>query len=110
MHADGWAGPIMQTVLEVRPDQKVLHLEGAVEIGHHRQPLELELSVGERKLGRFWAGPSGAFALAAALDGVESGRQELRIEANSYLVLHDFRANGDFRPVSFKLRRLSLSA
>jgi hypothetical protein len=110
MHADGWAGPIMQTALEVRPGQKVLHLEGAVEVGHHDRPLRLELSLGAKWLGRFWAVRSGSFALAAPLDGVASGRHQLRVEANTYLVLHDFRGNGDFRPVSFKLRRLSLSA
>ncbi len=108
MHEDGWVGPIMQTALEVRPGQRLLRLEGAVEIGHHRRPLELELELGGRKLGRFPAARAGDFALTAPLDGVEGGRHELRVAASSYFVLHDFRGNGDFRPVSFRLRRLSV--
>jgi glycosyltransferase involved in cell wall biosynthesis len=110
MHADGWAGPILQTALDVRPGQKRLHLEGTVEIGHHLEPLELALSLDGRPLGRFVAGRAGGFVVAASLDGVPPGRHELRVEANRFLVLHDFRGNGDFRPVSYKLRRLSVSA
>jgi glycosyltransferase involved in cell wall biosynthesis len=109
VHADGWAGPTLTAPLDVEPGQTELHLEGYVEIGHHPAPLELTLWVDGRPLGTFPVGRRTEFAVAAPLGSVAPGRHELRVEANTFLVAHDFRSNEDFRPLAFKLRGLRLT-
>ena len=40
---------------------------------------------------------------------VAPGEHELQLLSNTYLVADDFRANADYRPLSFKLHQLKLT-
>ncbi len=107
LHADGWAGPVLETEVAVAPGQKELRLEGSIEVGHHAQPLEVEFWLDGVSLGRHRAGRVGDFVLAVSLAGAAPGKHTLRLVSNTFLTAHDFRANEDYRPLSFKLRRLN---
>jgi glycosyltransferase involved in cell wall biosynthesis len=106
LHADGWAGPEWETEVDVGPEDTELRLEGSIEVGHHAEPLEVAFWVDGACLGRRRVGRRGEFGVAVPLGGVTPGRHALRVACSSFLVLHDFRGNEDFRPVSFRVRRL----
>src|SRR5262249_22584033 len=56
LHPDGWAGPLCRLPLRVGPGERRLELEGYVDLGHHRRPLEIEFRVDDRPLGRYRVG------------------------------------------------------
>jgi glycosyltransferase involved in cell wall biosynthesis len=108
LHADGWAGPTLQQRIDVAPQHTTLHLVGTMPIGRLRRPLELELVIGNRSLGRRVAGNAQHFEVCWQLHNVAAGPQEARITASEYTVPHELVGNQDFRPLSFKLEELRL--
>jgi glycosyltransferase involved in cell wall biosynthesis len=109
LHADGWAGPVCHMPLRVRPGERRFELDGCVEIGHHVLPLEIEVRVGDRTLGRCRVGRRRTFQAVLPLGDVPPGEHDLELVSNTFLVLDEFRGNEDYRPVSFKVRQLRLT-
>jgi glycosyltransferase involved in cell wall biosynthesis len=109
LHADGWAGPTFATSLRVGPGDRCLHLEGSTDVGHLPEPLEVELELDGRPLGRQRIGRRQEFALSVPLGDVGPGEHRLRVVANTFVSHHAYRGNQDFRPLSFKLRQLRLT-
>jgi hypothetical protein len=110
LHPDGWAGPLCRVPLHVGPGARQLELDGCVEIGHHERPLEIEVRVDGRAVGRCAVGRRRAFRAVLPLGDVPPGDHDLRLVSNTFLVPDEFRGNEDFRPVSFKVRQLRLTA
>jgi glycosyltransferase involved in cell wall biosynthesis len=109
LHADGWAGPLCRVPLRIRPGTRRLELDGCVEIGHHPRPLEIEVRVDDRPVGRCRVGRRRQFQAVLPLDDVPPGDHDLQLVSNTFLVLDEFRGNEDFRPLSFKVRQLRLT-
>jgi hypothetical protein len=109
VHADGWAGPVCRLPLHVRPGDARIELEGGIEIGHQPEPLEITFLVDGQALGRHRVGRRTPFRAVLPLSGVAPGEHELQLLSNTYLVADDFRANADYRPLSFKLHQLKLT-
>jgi glycosyltransferase involved in cell wall biosynthesis len=109
LHPDGWAGPLCRVPLCVRPGERRLELDGYVEIGHHPRPLEIEVRVDDRAVGRCRVGRRRQFQAVLPLDGVPPGEHHLELVSNTFLVLDEFRGNEDYRPLSFKVRQLRLT-
>jgi glycosyltransferase involved in cell wall biosynthesis len=109
VHEDGWAGPVCRLPIRVRPGDAHIELEGGIEIGHQPEPLEIEFLVDGRRLGRHRVGRRTPFRAVLPLTGVAPGPHELQLLSNTYLVADDFRANADYRPLSFKLHQLKLT-
>jgi len=106
LHADGWAGPTLVQSLDIEPHHTFLHVAGIVALGRLRRPLELEVWVGGRSLGKQSAGSGQQFALRWSLPGVVPGKHEVRIVCSEYTVPHQAVGNKDFRPLSYKLGQL----
>jgi glycosyltransferase involved in cell wall biosynthesis len=109
VHDDGWAGPVCRLPIRVGPGADHIELEGGIEIGHLPEPLEITFMVDGRPLGRHRVGRRTPFRAVLPLTGVAPGEHELQLLSNTYLVADDFRANADYRPLSFKLHQLKLT-
>jgi glycosyltransferase involved in cell wall biosynthesis len=108
LHSDGWAGPTYITTIDVKPEHTQLHLDGEIMLGRLPHPLELNLFLDGQPLGRQRIGRRKDFTLNIALKAIAPGSHELKIVSNTYGVPDNFMGNGDFRPLSFKLRQLTL--
>jgi hypothetical protein len=106
LHADGWAGPTLVQEVEIDGHHTVLEVAGTVFVGWLGRPLQLEVSIGGKSLGRQSAGAAEQFVQRWSLAGIPPGRQELRIVSSEYAVPHHALGNQDFRPLSFRLDRL----
>jgi hypothetical protein len=80
-----------------------------VEIGHHPRPLEIEVRLDDRPLGRCRVGRRRDFQAVLPLGNVPAGEHQLQLVSNTFLVLDEFRGNEDFRPLAFKVRQLRLT-
>jgi hypothetical protein len=60
-------------------------------------------------LGRQRIGRKKEFTLRLPLKAIAPGSHELTIVSNVYSVPDKFLGNGDFRPLSFRLRQLTLT-
>jgi glycosyltransferase involved in cell wall biosynthesis len=109
LHTDGWAGPTFVTRLHVGRGDRCLHLEGSTDVGHLPEPLEVDVELDGRPLGRQHVGRKQEFVLTVPLGEVQPGEHQLRLVANTYVSHHAYRGNQDFRPLSFKLRQLRLT-
>jgi glycosyltransferase involved in cell wall biosynthesis len=109
LHADGWAGPVCRVPVQVGPGARRLVLDGYVEIGHHPRPLEIEVRVDDRPLGRCRVGRWREFRAVLPLGEVPPGEHDVEMVSNTFLVPDEFRGNEDFRPLSFKVRQLRLT-
>jgi glycosyltransferase involved in cell wall biosynthesis len=109
LHPDGWAGPLCRVPLWLRPGERRLELDGYVEIGHHPRPLEIEVCVDGRPVGRCRVGRRRQFQAVLPLEDVPPGEHDLQLVSNTFLVLDEFRGNEDFRPLAFKVRQLRLT-
>jgi glycosyltransferase involved in cell wall biosynthesis len=109
LHPDGWAGPRCRLPLVVGPGERRLELEGYVDLGHHRRPLEIEFAVDGRPLGRCRVGHRRRFRAVLPLGDVAPGEHDLRLASSTFLLADEFRGNEDYRPVSFKVERLRLT-
>jgi hypothetical protein len=49
------------------------------------------------------------FSIGVPVAGLTPGQHELCVCSSAHLVLDDHLANGDYRPLSFRLRRLLLT-
>jgi hypothetical protein len=108
-HGDGWAGPTFITTIEAEPGDIQLQLDGEVMLGRLPRPLELELFLDGQPLGRQRIGRKKEFTLTVSLKAIAPGSHELKIISNTYGVPDKSMGNGDFRPLSFKLRQLTLT-
>jgi glycosyltransferase involved in cell wall biosynthesis len=110
VHKDGWAGPVCRLPICVHPGDARVELEGGLEVGHQPEPLEIAFAVDGRPLGRCRVGRRTSFHAVLPLTDVPPGEHELLLFSNTYLIADDFRANQDYRPLSFKLHQLKLTA
>ena len=110
LHADGWAGPTLVTELDVEAPRGILSLTGTTDPTRLRGPLELEVFLDGRSLGRRSVGSNSEFDLAWSVVEVPPGRYELRVVASTFLVPHDQLGNHDYRPLSYRVARLELKA
>ena len=106
LYPDGWAGPICTLPLQVKPGDRRAELDGSIDIGQHPQPLEIELRLEGRSLGRHQVGRRRTFHLVLPLDGLPPGEHTLEVRSSTYLVPHHFLGNRDSRPLAFRLRQL----
>jgi glycosyltransferase involved in cell wall biosynthesis len=109
LHADGWAGPTLVQPVELARHHTALEIVGTVALGRLRRPLELELWIAGKSLGKQAAGTNQQFAVQWTLEGIAPGRHEVRIVADQYAVPHHALGNQDFRPLSFRLEHLRLA-
>jgi hypothetical protein len=109
LHSDDWAGPTFITTIEIEPGQTQLRLAGDIMLGRLPRPLELDLFIDGQLLGRQRIGRKKEFALRLPLNAIVLGSHELKIVSNVYSVPDTFLGNGDFRPLSFRLRHLTLT-
>lgn len=109
LHSDGWAGPVYVTTLTIEPGQTHLTLAGSVALGRMPRPLEIELFLNDQSLGRQRIGRKQEFTVIVPLPAVAPGEHTLKIASNTYGVPEIYLGNGDFRPLSFKLRQLILT-
>jgi glycosyltransferase involved in cell wall biosynthesis len=106
LHADGWAGPTLVQPIEVAVHHKNVKIVGTVALGGFRRPLELDVSIDGRLLGRRTTRGPSQFTVTFPLTDVSPGAHQLRIVSSDYAVPHDLLGNQDYRPLSFKLESL----
>jgi glycosyltransferase involved in cell wall biosynthesis len=107
LHGDGWAGPVLISAIDVAPGQTELLLEGDIAVGRLRRPLEIELYVDGQLLGRQRIGRKKEFSVIFPLGAITAGEHTVKIVSNTYSVPDAIMSNGDFRPLSFRLRQLT---
>jgi hypothetical protein len=78
-------------------------LDGDIAVGRLPRPLEIELFVDGQLLRRQRIGRKKRFSLRLPLNAIAPGDHELKIVSNVYSVPNKFLANGDFRPLSFRV-------
>ena len=108
LHKDGWAGPTLTVGADVQPDHSTLTVHATTEPTRLGGPLELELFVDRRSLGRQRVDNESQFALTWNIADVPRGLHELRIVASAFLVPHDHLGNHDYRPLSYRLTEVQL--
>jgi glycosyltransferase involved in cell wall biosynthesis len=108
LHDDGWAGPALVVDLDIEAPEAELTLSGTTDLGRLRGPLDLELSVNGRSLGRRRIQDRNEFSIQWHVADVPAGRHQFRIAASSFMVPHDYFGNQDFRPLSYRVTRLEL--
>jgi glycosyltransferase involved in cell wall biosynthesis len=109
LHSDGWIGPVYVTDIEAEPGDTQLQLKGDIAIGRLPRPLEVELYVDDQLLGRQRIGRKKEFSVTFPLGVIAPGEHTVKIVSNTYSVPDNIAGNGDFRPLSFKLRQLILT-
>jgi hypothetical protein len=109
LHDDSWAGPTYITTIDVTPAHIAIQLDGEIMPGRLSRPLELELFLDGQSLARERIGRKKEFTLRLPLRGIVPGSHELMIVSNTYSVPDKLLGNGDFRPLSFRLRQLTLT-
>jgi glycosyltransferase involved in cell wall biosynthesis len=108
LHADRWAGPVWVSTVAVEPGHTWLELSASTEGFKMPVTLELSFSLDGRALGTQHATRQGAFAVRIPLDGVAAGQHELRVTANTYVTPYEYTGAEDHRPLSYKLKDLTL--
>lgn len=109
LHADGWAGPVVEVTVAGHNDDRLLVLAGAALEGRLAKPLEIEALLDGRSLGRCRVERSQekGFRVSWPISHLEDGPHTVRLIANGYVVPNDAMGNGDFRPLSYVLQSLS---
>jgi glycosyltransferase involved in cell wall biosynthesis len=108
LHDDGWAGPALEIEMDLEAPHAALTLGGTTDLGRLRGPLDLELSVDGRSLGRQRIQDRDEFSVEWHVAGLPAGRHQFRIVASRFMVPHDYFGNRDFRPLSYRVTRLAL--
>jgi glycosyltransferase involved in cell wall biosynthesis len=108
MHADGGVGPTYVTDIRVVPGCRQLHLHGAPAVAGQSPPPDIRLYIdGQPIAGQHCDGEP--FTVTAPLEGLSPGAHQLTVRSSSFIVPHEYLCNGDFRPLSFRLRGLVLT-
>jgi glycosyltransferase involved in cell wall biosynthesis len=113
MHADGAVGPTYVADVRVDPGRR-LRLRGAAVVAGQPPP-DVRLYIdGQPLAGRRGpetrAGRGGEeFSVTAPLEGLSPGDHRLTVRSGSFVIPHEYRCDGDFRPLSFRLRELALA-
>ena len=110
VHGDGWVGPLLVTTIVVAKGHTHLFLEGEISIGQLPRPLEIRVFVEGQCLGGRRLGPGKTFALRLPLNALRPGKYEVKVVSNAYGVPDQVLGNGDFRPLSFRLRALNATS
>ncbi len=108
-HGDGWAGPTFITTIEAEPGDTQLQLDGEIMLGRLPRPLEIELYIDDQLLGRQRIGRKKEFSVTFPLGAITPGEHTVKFVSNTYSVPDKIMSNGDFRPLSFRLRQLILT-
>jgi hypothetical protein len=104
VHADGCVGPEYETVVQIAPGARWLHLDGEPILGRLPEPLDVQITLdGGPAVYRRITEPR-PFTLTASLVGVPSGPHVVRLTCRPFVMYDDFLGNGDCRPLAFRLR------
>lgn len=111
VHVDNWVGPTLAVSVDVARGHSHVRLEGdgiKLRLGRLPEPLTIEFFLDDRSLGRYTVGRESPFAVDVPLGDVRPGRHELRLKCNTFIVGHAYLNNEDYRPLSFRLKRLEM--
>lgn len=108
LHADGWAGPVWVSTVAVQPEHTFVELVAST--GGFAMPVALELSfsLDGQALGTQRAVRQGGFSVKVPLRGVTAGEHQLRVTANTFVTPNEYMGAEDHRPLSYKLKGLTL--
>lgn len=110
LHADNWAGPTVVVTQVAEAPPTALVLEAEMPPGALERPLTIEAAVNGRSLGVRPAGNGPTFRVVWSSKGVPAGSCEIHLKANGFIVPHHFLGTHDYRPLSYHVRSLTLSA
>jgi hypothetical protein len=110
LHADKCAGPRFLTRVVVEPGHRMLYLDGSAVLPGLPRPQNLEVHLDGRLVHHEHLVRGRNFSIAVPVAGLPAGEHELSVTSSAFVVLDDYLGNGDQRPLSFRLRRLILTA
>jgi glycosyltransferase involved in cell wall biosynthesis len=113
-HTDVWedhrVGPYLVMTRHSEAAARSVQIRGEVDLSYIREPFWLIVFVNGQEIGRKSFEENGDFALRFDLpEPAPSGLISIEIRATSWFVPHLFFKNGDFRPISWQLQRISLN-
>jgi glycosyltransferase involved in cell wall biosynthesis len=109
LHRDKSAGPRFVTHITVAAEHRMLYIDGAAVLPGLPRPLNLEVMLDGRQAHHEHLARGCHFSIGVPVAGLSPGEHELCVCSSAHLVLDDHLANGDYRPLSFRLRRLLLT-
>lgn len=105
--ADGWVGPRLRIELPSTGAERELHIEGALATGCLAEPLEVAVRIDGRRVGEARLEGDQAFAIQFPLPP-GAGVRTVEIEAHPYFLADALFANGDDRPLCWRLGSATL--
>ena len=109
LHPDKTAGPRFLACLKIQPQHRLLYFDGTAVLPGLPRPLNLEVILDGRVVHHEHLARGCNFSITIPVAGLAPGRHALCVNASAFLVLDDYLGNRDFRPLSFRLRRLLLA-
>jgi len=104
---DGFAGPCLSIFKDAPEGAKALMIEGEISFPFTGQGQSLTIVVDGLEMGRFKIEKDGFFTLPIHVEKVAApGRKHIEIKAGAWYVPHYYLKNGDFRPLSWRVRRV----
>jgi glycosyltransferase involved in cell wall biosynthesis len=107
VHQDGWVGPTLIVSVEAGPRTTHLELSGQVVFGLKPEQCGLTVFVDGVEAARLVPRKE-RFSFRVPLPSLPAGKHEVKVVAQTFVVLHDELRNGGFRPLSYRLARLEL--
>ncbi|RJR19818.1 MAG: glycosyltransferase [Desulfobacteraceae bacterium] len=105
---DGWVGPKVIMQYYVEDESSVVELLGYANLQFLGNFLKLTVAIDGQKIGTHEINKDGDFYVALSLPKrLSPGMHTLEIEANSWYVPNKYLANSDFRPLSWRMERIS---
>lgn len=107
--SDGWVGPRLAVIREVRRPARSLGVSGWTDLQHFTQPLVLTVRVDGRVVGRHRVQQGGDFLARLPLaPPAEPGPHTVDVEASTWFVPDNHSGSGDLRPLAWRLGRIEL--
>ena len=110
LYPDNWAGPTVVVTREAASPPTAVVLVADFPPGVLERPLAIEAVVNGRSLGVRPAGGGPTFHVVWPSTGVPAGACEITLKANGFTVPHDSLGTHDYRPLSYHVRSITLSA
>jgi len=113
-HRDVWednrVGPCLDVHRHSEGAVRNVQIEGEVDLSYMREPFSLVFFLNGEEMGRKRFKTTGDFSLRFDLaQEAPAGLITIQIKATAWFVPHLFFKNGDFRPISWKFKRISLN-
>jgi glycosyltransferase involved in cell wall biosynthesis len=109
IHEDGGVGPVFVTKIRLQKGHRRLVLQCGPVFQGAATSSDVALRIDGRPVPAECESRDKQLLISTSLGGIKAGEHELEVRSRQVIIPHEYLANGDFRPLAFRLNGVTLA-